>query len=392
MWGGALNPDSLPHVYSEWVGYYRTSASRSAGLKTALLKGDVAGLGAIETSGQPLTGNGHHPAQKGSSPRANLKDHRGETSINSICTSSFQRGWGKGLKQQNKRTKGSVLLPFEYPKNGQGHRWAGGPRALFILQAATAPLHPPTAPLPPQASPGLTAQPLQPRALLQPLPPWPWLPSIPCSECTPPPQRPHRAALLWAQLPEGGNGLLICLLHLSPPPFPHTSWVSLTVPSPKQMLKNARVEEMTEFSVAGKYTWMMCQRKFDYRIFQGQGFLWKWPHLEVVICTFIDSVTLCPWAPALCQVPQVFQLCRAILSHFSRVWLFATPWTVAHQVPLSMGFSRQEYWSVLPCPPPSSALFVVQLLSPVRLFGTPWTPACFQTLRLPSPSLSPSVC
>ena len=32
--------------------------------------------------------------------------------------------------------------------------------------------------------------------------------------------------------------------------------------------------------------------------------------------------------------------------------LFATPWTVAHQAPLSMGFSRQEFWSGLPCPPP----------------------------------------
>ena len=29
-----------------------------------------------------------------------------------------------------------------------------------------------------------------------------------------------------------------------------------------------------------------------------------------------------------------------------------TLWTVAHQAPLSMGFSRQEYWSGLPCPPP----------------------------------------
>ena len=37
----------------------------------------------------------------------------------------------------------------------------------------------------------------------------------------------------------------------------------------------------------------------------------------------------------------------------SRVQHFATPWTVAHQAPLSMGFSRQEYWSELP--PPSSA-------------------------------------
>ena len=32
--------------------------------------------------------------------------------------------------------------------------------------------------------------------------------------------------------------------------------------------------------------------------------------------------------------------------------LFATPWTVALQAPVFMGFSRQEYWSGLPCPPP----------------------------------------
>ena len=44
--------------------------------------------------------------------------------------------------------------------------------------------------------------------------------------------------------------------------------------------------------------------------------------------------------------------CACVLSHFSRVWLFGTPWTVAHQAPLSMGFSRQEHWSGLPCPSP----------------------------------------
>ena len=38
--------------------------------------------------------------------------------------------------------------------------------------------------------------------------------------------------------------------------------------------------------------------------------------------------------------------------HFSRVRLFATPGTVAHQAPLSMGLSRQEYWSGQPLPPP----------------------------------------
>ena len=42
-------------------------------------------------------------------------------------------------------------------------------------------------------------------------------------------------------------------------------------------------------------------------------------------------------------------LCAQSLSYTQ---LFATPWTVAHQAPLSMGFSRQEYWSGLPFPSP----------------------------------------
>ena len=41
-----------------------------------------------------------------------------------------------------------------------------------------------------------------------------------------------------------------------------------------------------------------------------------------------------------------------VLIHFSCIQLFATQWTVARQAPLSMGFSRQEYWNGLPCPPP----------------------------------------
>ena len=41
-----------------------------------------------------------------------------------------------------------------------------------------------------------------------------------------------------------------------------------------------------------------------------------------------------------------------VLSHFSRVQLFAAPWTVNHQAFLSMEFSRQEYWNGLPFPPP----------------------------------------
>ena len=45
-------------------------------------------------------------------------------------------------------------------------------------------------------------------------------------------------------------------------------------------------------------------------------------------------------------------LCVCMLRHFSHAQLFVTPWTVAFQAPLSIGFSGQESWSMLPCPPP----------------------------------------
>ena len=41
-----------------------------------------------------------------------------------------------------------------------------------------------------------------------------------------------------------------------------------------------------------------------------------------------------------------------VLSCFTCVGLFVTLWTLSHQASLSMQFSRQEYWSGLPCPPP----------------------------------------
>ena len=45
-----------------------------------------------------------------------------------------------------------------------------------------------------------------------------------------------------------------------------------------------------------------------------------------------------------------------LLKLLSRVRLFATPWTVTYQDPPSMGFSRQEFWSVLPFPSPGDLL------------------------------------
>ena len=72
-----------------------------------------------------------------------------------------------------------------------------------------------------------------------------------------------------------------------------------------------------------------------------------------------------PPAPPQGQVPGLILICISspktasgpcsscfMLSRFSRIWLCTIPRTAARQAPLSMGFSRQEYWSGLPCPPP----------------------------------------
>ena len=50
----------------------------------------------------------------------------------------------------------------------------------------------------------------------------------------------------------------------------------------------------------------------------------------------------------------------------SRVRLCATPWTAAYQTPLSMGFSRQEYWSGVPLPSAASCYRVSQIGKPIR--------------------------
>ena len=50
------------------------------------------------------------------------------------------------------------------------------------------------------------------------------------------------------------------------------------------------------------------------------------------------------------------QLLLLLLSHFSRVRLFGTPWTAAYQASPSVGFSRQEYWSGVPLPSPEGQL------------------------------------
>ena len=95
-----------------------------------------------------------------------------------------------------------------------------------------------------------------------------------------------------------------------------------------------------------------------------------------------NESTLCMRWPKYCTIHllcyiSVWCVC---LCGFSCVWLCVTLWTVALQAPLSMGFSRQEYWNGLPCPPPGDlpdpGIKPVSLKSPAsagRFFTTSTT-------------------
>ena len=84
------------------------------------------------------------------------------------------------------------------------------------------------------------------------------------------------------------------------------------------------------------------------------------PILSFCCCCFRREGKFSPIAPSWPQVSlsALFLVKKIIdydttcmIRHFSHVRLFVTPWTEACQAPLSMGFSRQEYWSGLPFPP-----------------------------------------
>ena len=58
------------------------------------------------------------------------------------------------------------------------------------------------------------------------------------------------------------------------------------------------------------------------------------------------------WKGCKLQMQTFFLMYVCSVAQLSHFWFFASPWTVAHHTPLSMGFPRQEYWSGLPFPPP----------------------------------------
>ena len=115
--------------------------------------------------------------------------------------------------------------------------------------------------------------------------------------------------------------------------------------------------------------------KINLSLVQGMNGLWG---LLVVCSAAAKSLQLCPTlcdpidgSPPSSPIPGILQArtLEWVAISFSNAWkwkvkekllscvrLLATPWTVAHQAPPSMGFSRQEYWSGVPLPSPRSNL------------------------------------
>ena len=90
-----------------------------------------------------------------------------------------------------------------------------------------------------------------------------------------------------------------------------------------------------------------------------------------------DPLLSCSLLLMLNKVQNISTRWLCMLIRFSHVWLSATLWTVACQALRSMGFSRQEYWNGLPCPPlgnlPDPGIKPVSLMSPAladRFFNT----------------------
>ena len=96
----------------------------------------------------------------------------------------------------------------------------------------------------------------------------------------------------------------------------------------------------------------------------------QWCH-----ATISSSAALSPSALNLSQPQGHISHCMhaCMVSRFSCVWLFATLWIITHQAPLSKGFSKQECWSGLPCPPPGGlpdpGIKPTSLMSPALASG-----------------------
>ena len=109
------------------------------------------------------------------------------------------------------------------------------------------------------------------------------------------------------------------------------------------------------------------------------------------VCRMLPAPTSSPPYGLYPSCPCV-RASECLLSRFSCIHLFVTPWTVVHQASLSMGFSRQEYWSGLPFLSPGAlphpGVELTSLTSPAELWNSGLLRFCvfqvYQGMQAPS--------
>ena len=127
---------------------------------------------------------------------------------------------------------------------------------------------------------------------------------------------------------------------------------------------------ITFFSMLKSFQLVSSQFWYSLNLSLGKHHNW-WPNQQPFSPSDQDGNTSV-WQVAK-ELETLWLLLLLLLSGFSHVRLFATPWTAAYQAPLSMGFSRQEYWSGVPLPSPTLWLCYAMLshFSRVWLCVTP---------------------
>ena len=129
--------------------------------------------------------------------------------------------------------------------------------------------------------------------------------------------------------------------------------------------------------------WTLWDRKILYFRSANSFMLNIWHNYSLKVhCPHHWDAVQCPHHWAILRpfyFPRMYACCP-----FSHV--LVTPWTVAHQAPLPMGVSRQEYWSGVPCPPPGHLPDPGKEEGPWLLH---WQAGCYHQHKLGSPSYLP---
>ena len=109
--------------------------------------------------------------------------------------------------------------------------------------------------------------------------------------------------------------------------------------------KESEIPDTTDFQLRGFFLGQIIETAISIQIKIELDQSWVWVCYAVYLwpSLFKDMAVQDLWFRA--WMVFFFLGMKVKVKSLGRVWLFVTPWTVAYQAPLSMGFSRQEYWS-----------------------------------------------